>query len=41
MQSPALKFQSASGAADALRFELKPAGSSLSTSLTLAAMSLG
>src|ERR1700690_314694 len=41
MRSPSLKFQSASGAADALRFERKPARSSLSTSLTLAAMSLG
>src|ERR1700733_1187307 len=41
MRSPSLKFQSASGAADALRFERRPARSSLSTSLTLAAMSLG
>src|ERR1700689_1508032 len=41
MRSPSLKFQSASGAADALRFERKPARSSLSTSLTLAAISLG
>ena len=41
MPSPSLKLQSASGAADALRFERKPARSSLSTSLTLAAMSLG
>src|SRR6204780_5969935 len=41
MRSPSLKFQSASGAADALRFERNPARSSLSTSLTLAAMSLG
>ena len=41
MRSPSLKFQSAFGAADALRFERKPARSSLSTSLTLAAMSLG
>src|ERR1700729_668120 len=41
MRSPSLKFQSASGAADALRFERKPARSSLATSLTLAAMSLG
>src|ERR1700722_15726866 len=39
MRSPSLKFQSAFGAADALRFERKPARSSLSTSLTLAAMS--
>src|SRR5580704_10726923 len=41
MRSPSLKFQSASGAVDALRFERKPARSNLSTSLTLAAMSLG
>jgi DHA2 family methylenomycin A resistance protein-like MFS transporter len=41
MRSPTLKFQPASGAADALRFEHNPSGSSLSTSLTLAAMSLG
>src|ERR1700690_2680402 len=41
MQSPSLKFQSASGVADTLRFERKPAGSGLSTSLMLAAMSLG
>src|SRR6202162_4877059 len=41
MRSPTLKFQSASGAADALGFERKPAGSSLSRALTLASMSLG